>query len=370
MKSKFKDIDFRSKIEPVKKLCKKAENDTQKRKQLVAVLFIMAVVVLVVIIISTRSSESVVVVQNDFGTDIPPNGFFVKPEPEGINLSTPKEPLNSDDLFEKVVPTIDPEEQRKQQSIAEFKAKRSQVSQMKRAFINNTPTAIQTNYDIDNILQVQNMDKDFSSHQIPTTLTTLPVDLSRTLPMTEIIPVILVDEIKSELAGKVVRASIPQDVYSYHGKKILIPAGSTAIGKYEPLNKVGDTRLAINFYRIITPEGININLKGFASDAEGSEGLTGELDNKNLEKFSVAGLASMLQALAQLSVDTEDANQTAAANSLAQPMNEVIAQVISESINIAPTLRISKGTAFNIKFGSDIWFPQPINNVVNTVSLG
>ena len=45
MKSKFKDIDFRSKIEPVKKLCKKAENDTQKRKQLVAVLFIMAVVV-------------------------------------------------------------------------------------------------------------------------------------------------------------------------------------------------------------------------------------------------------------------------------------------------------------------------------------
>ena len=36
---------------------------------------------------------------------------------------------------------------------------------------------------------------------------------------------------------------------------------------------------------LITPEGININLKGFASDAEGSEGLTGELDNKNLEKF-------------------------------------------------------------------------------------
>jgi type IV secretory pathway VirB10-like protein len=159
-------------------------------------------------------------------------------------------------------------------------------------------------------------------------------------------------------------------VYGYHKRKILVPAGSTAIGRYKPLQKVGDTRLDIEFYRVLTPEGINIQLTGFASDSEGSQGLTGEIDNKNWEKFGVAGIAAGIQAAAQLSVDVNDNRERALADSVTQPIGEVITQVLSESINIAPTVRIQKGTMFFIKFQADIFFPpardkQVITQVIN-----
>jgi type IV secretory pathway VirB10-like protein len=99
----------------------------------------------------------------------------------------------------------------------------------------------------------------------------------------------------------------------------------------------------------------------FAVDQEGSQGITGDVDNKNLEKFGTSGIVAALQGAAQLSVDVEGDSQQAAADAIAAPLNEVVAQVLSSSINIAPTVRIRKGTQLNIKFKSDIWFPEPMN---------
>ncbi len=309
--------------------------------------------------------------QEDFVSDLPPKNFM--PAIAKEEVTTPNAeyaPLKAEEVFTPVTPEIDPATAKQQEEIKRFLKKRNNATRSNAGgFVVKYTEQNGANYSIENIDQYRNMDKDYSIQQIPTSLTSRPVDLSRTLPMTEIIPVILIDEIKSELAGEVVRAAIPQNVYAYHGRKILIPAGSTAIGRYKPLQKIGDTRLAIAFYRIVTPEGINIKLNGFASDQEGSEGLTGELDNKTKEKFGGAGIASLIQAMAQLSINVDNQQQKAAAGAVTQPLSEVITQVISQSINIAPTLRIPKGSTFNIKFASDIWFPEPVASVIETIAL-
>lgn len=311
------------------------------------------------------------IITKDFENDLPPPGFMPEIHREGVQspVHPPVQP-GADELFKKVEPVVDPLEVKRQEEVNNFLAARDASTHASAAgFVVTYPTKSGANYAIENIDQYRNMDKDYSAQKIPATITSKPVDLSRTLPMTETIPVILIDEIKSELAGEVVRATIPQDVYSYHGRHILIPAGSTAIGRYKPLQKIGDSRLAIAFYRVVTPEGINIKLSGFAADQEGSEGLTGEIDNKAKEKFGGAGIAALLQAMAQLSINVNSDQQKAAANSITQPLNEVMTQVISQSINIAPTLRIPKGSTFNIKFASDIWFPEPVTSVIDTVAL-
>lgn len=313
------------------------------------------------------------VVEEEF-TNLPPSNFI--PEPISTPPAEPpeKKDFKVEDVFAKLdtSPSIDEVLLRKQ--MKQFELERSSYKGLQKISINYPENGGEPDYSISNITQFQNMDKDYSRQGEPKTIPSYPVDLTRVLPITETVPVILLDEIKSELSGDVVRAKISQDVYGYHKRKILIPAGSTAIGRYKPLKKVGDTRLDIEFYRVLTPEGINIQLTGFAADSEGSQGLTGEIDNKNWEKFGVAGIAAGIQAASQLTVDVNDNQQQAVADSIAQPINEVITQVLSESINIAPTVRIQKGTMFFIKFQADIFFPpardrQILTEAVNDGSL-
>lgn len=308
---------------------------------------------------------------DDF-SNLPPQ-HFIPEKPVAMQAPAPKAPeYKVSDIFARVPlsPNISDLETEKEQR--NFAMERTSMKGLKKISITYPENGGEPDYSISNIPQFQNMDLDYSRQGEPKTVASYPVDLSRVLPITETVPVILLDEIKSELSGEVVRAKISQDVYGYHKRKILIPAGSTAIGRYEPLKKVGDTRLDIEFYRVLTPEGINIQLTGFAADQEGSQGLTGDIDNKNWEKFGVAGIIAGIQASAQLSVDVNDNNQQAVADAISRPMEEVVTQVISESINIAPTVRIKKGTMFFVKFRADIFFPpardrqiltEPLNNL-------
>lgn len=338
-------------------------SDRQIKMIFACVFGLVLLILLVVAVASSFTGKEQPVVNASFEEDLPPPGFFAD--------SQATTSFKAEDLFETITPAIDHAALKKKAAISQFERRRKQANSMVGAFVvDYDQEGGSSDYSVKNMAQTHNMDADFSAHKVPSILSTRPVDLSRTLPMTEIIPVILMDQIKSELPGKVVRALVPQDIYSYHGRRILVPSGSIAIGSYESLSKVGDSRLALNFYRIITPEGINIKLSGFAADSEGSEGLTGKLDNKNKEKFGSAAIASMIQAAAQLSVNVDDQTQKAAVDSISNPMNEIITSIISESINIAPTLEINKGTAFNIKFASDIWFPKPVNNIIETVPVG
>jgi type IV secretory pathway VirB10-like protein len=294
------------------------------------------------------------------------SGFVpqIEKEEKVATVATPKPvQLTPERLFKNIEPEVDPRVVRERAARKAFLARSNQglrqaSSIQKITYGDERLRMVNANYKFPHLF---NRGLDYSAHEEPKTTTSYPTDLSRVLPMTEVIPAILLDEIKSELAGEVVRVSIPQKVFSYHENNILIPQGTIAIGKYKPLSKVGDTRLDIEFYRMITPEGINIKIEGFAVDQEGSQGITGDVDNKNLEKFGTAGIVAALQGAAQLSVDVESDSQQAAADAIAAPLNEVVAQVLSSSINIAPTVRIRKGTQLNIKFKSDIWFPEPMN---------
>lgn len=323
----------------------------------------MCLLMFTVALFSAPTSD--VEIEDEF-TNLPPANFIPKPPAAPPVKEAEKPDFNVEDVFANVDtrPSEDVLELRRKQK--QFELERSSSKGFQRISIDYSGEGTEPDYSISNITQFQNMDKDYSRQGEPKTIPSYPVNLSRVLPITETVPVILLDEIKSELSGEVVRAKISQDVYGYHKRKILIPAGSTAIGRYEPLKKVGDSRLDIEFYRVLTPEGINIQLTGFAADSEGSQGLTGHIDNKNWEKFGVAGIAASIQAATQLSVDVNDNQQEAVADAIAEPIDEVITQVISESINIAPTVRIQKGTMFFIKFQADIFFPPARDKQVLT----
>lgn len=209
-----------------------------------------------------------------------------------------------------------------------------------------------------------NQDKDYSDHQEPKTTASYPVDLTRVITIDKVIPAVLINEIKSDVPSKMVKAQIEQDIYGSHGRKILIPMGSKAIGEYKQIDDRAARRMSISWYRIITPSGINIKLEGELSDAKGASGITGEVDRRVVDRYGMAFALSVFNAAAQLSVPVDDFRRRAAADSATREFSAVTGQLIRESLKVMPTIRIPQGTRINISPMQDIWFKEPRNNQI------
>lgn len=190
----------------------------------------------------------------------------------------------------------------------------------------------------------------------------------RIIPTSKIIPIILYDEIHSELASKTVRAQVEQDIVGHTGWNVLIPKGSWAIGRYQPLKKFGDTRLMIGWERLITPEGEDIPFQGAAENSKGEEGVGGRLDTRMMERYGVAFLLGSLNAGAQFSLDSEDRNNRALADALGNSVDDVIEESTRQGLQLAPILHIKRGTRLSIQPLADIFFPEGEKTLSSEVS--
>lgn len=180
-------------------------------------------------------------------------------------------------------------------------------------------------------------DKDFVG--VGKDVASFPVDLTRTITVDQMFSALLINDLRSDLGGQVV-AQISSPVYAAHGGLILIPAGSKAIGIYQPLVSVGDERLQLVWKRIITPSGISINVSaGESTDVMGRVGLTGEVDTRKSEKYRDALLVSLIP--------------------LSKAAGKISAGMMQEAAGIPPRITIKGGTRITINPTTDIWFKKP-----------
>lgn len=185
-----------------------------------------------------------------------------------------------------------------------------------------------------------------------------PVDLTRVLTADKNIDAILINNIDSSLGGKVI-AQIENNIYATQGRNILVPIGSKAIGYYQQLDKVGDSRLKIVWNRIITPKGVNIVMNAEMADAMGRSGIAGKIDSKFWDKYGLALLVSTVSALAQASANINvEQNRAIFINTYGKELSNLSAKILDEQINIKPTIRISAGRRILISPTQDIWFPN------------
>lgn len=168
---------------------------------------------------------------------------------------------------------------------------------------------------------------------------TFPVNLERTLTADRMIGALLINDLRSDLGGQVV-AQIESHIYAAHGGNILIPAGSKAIGKYDPIAVSGAERLAVAWTRIITPDGVNIDLaEAHSTDAMGRGGLTGVLDDRGGDRYNKALMASFIPLPAA---------------------EAIVAAQLKDGAEIKPRITIAGGTRIVINPTVDIWFKKPV----------
>ncbi len=202
------------------------------------------------------------------------------------------------------------------------------------------------------------------------------VKLNRTITADKMFSAILITAVNSHLKGKVL-AMIEDNIYASHGRNILIPQGSKAIGWYIPLKRLGKERLAISWTRIITPAGVNINLKALSADIMGRSGAIGDLDNRYFARYGLAlTISTASNAISYVALkntpsgdlSNEDTLKIDVIDDYKKDITSLTNEVLKEQLQIQPSINIDPGTRIFINPIADIWFSQPENNNIN-VSL-
>jgi len=194
--------------------------------------------------------------------------------------------------------------------------------------------------------------------------------MSRVVNVAKFIPALLENEINSELPGKVV-ATIEENVYGSHGRLVLIPGGSKAVGRYRPLGKQGERRIGIVWERIITyPDGIDIPLvDAEMSDAMGRSGITGDLDNRFMDRYGMALFVSVLGALAQTQIPVDNRAAGIAVDSIGNSSAALAKTILDKNIDLKPIVTIPQGSRITISAQRDVWFKPALDGKVEAVAL-
>lgn len=186
------------------------------------------------------------------------------------------------------------------------------------------------------------------------------------VPEGTLIPGILETAIISDLPGQI-RAIVSEDVYSFDGRRVLIPTGTRLIGEYQSDVTQGQKRIFVIWTRMLRDDGVSVRLNSIGADSLGRSGLTGRVDNKFRERFGAAILLSVVGGAASYLTgygseaavggsDEADRAAEIARTTIAQTFSDMASQVLGDSLKIPPTISVSQGERIFVFVRQDLDF--------------
>ena len=178
-------------------------------------------------------------------------------------------------------------------------------------------------------------------------------DLAHTAPQGTVIPAVLETAINSDLPG-FVRAVVSRDVRGFDGTTVLIPRGSKLVGQYRSGVALSQTRAFVVWSRVLTPDGVSIDIGSPGIDQLGRGGIEGETDTHFFERFGSAILLSVMGA--GLNALTERDTNTAIIIGSSQQASQVAAIALQKNIDIPVTIKVAQGTPLQVFVTRDLDF--------------
>jgi len=230
----------------------------------------------------------------------------------------------------------------------------------------------------DNIIQVKkNPINELKETQINVDATVI-TNSETTIAQGKMINAILETAINTEIQG-IVRAIVSRDVYGETGNKVLIPRGSRLYGSYSSTIQRGQARVQIGWTRLIRPDGVSLNINFTASDQFGRAGIPGDIDNRYSSVIANSLLTSILTvgtvAAAQRFLGNANQNATTTINQnqgitttttnatnqaiydVTRTIIDTVGEIITNTMNLNPVIRIPQGTKITVIVNSDIRVP-------------
>ena len=178
-------------------------------------------------------------------------------------------------------------------------------------------------------------------------------DLTHTAPQGTIIPAVLETAINSDLPG-FVRAVVSRDVRGFDGATVLIPRGSKLMGQYRSGVALSQTRAFVVWSRVLTPDGVSVDIGSPGTDQLGRAGIEGETDTHFFERFGSAILLSVMGA--GLNALSDNNANTAIIIGSSQQASQVASIALQKQIDIPPTIKVAQGTPLQVFVTRDLDF--------------
>jgi type IV secretion system protein VirB10 len=158
--------------------------------------------------------------------------------------------------------------------------------------------------------------------------------------------------------------TVTEPVYSFNGKRLLLPKGSKVLGKYD--TEPTTDRVYVVWDRIVTPTGIDVNMASPGVDNLGGSGHPGHYDAHWGNRIGAALLISLLSDAFKYEAAQHGPRQTTISNGVvtqtpfesntAQTMQNLANQAVQRSANRAATVTINQGTVVSIYVAKDVDF--------------
>lgn len=157
---------------------------------------------------------------------------------------------------------------------------------------------------------------------------------------------------------------VTEPVYSFNGHTLLLPKGSKLLGAYS--SKPHFNRMEVIWDRIITPTGIDVDMKSPGIDNLGGAGLPGHYDAHWAQRISSALLISMLSDAFKYEAAEHGPRNTTVGNGFvtqtpfesntAQTMQRLADLAVREAANRPPTVTLNQGTVIYVYVARDVDF--------------
>lgn len=216
---------------------------------------------------------------------------------------------------------------------------------------------------------------------------------------------VLETAVQSDLPG-MVRAVVTENVWSFDGRRVLIPSGSRLVGEYRSGIAQGQTRVFVVWTRLLRSDGVSVQLGSNGTDDLGRAGNAGFVDNHYVERFGSAIMLSLVGGAAQFlsgygqnynntgngsTITTTDPvtgvvtqtqtgvnqNQMAlqarqiAAQNVSQTLTNIAQEALKNSINIPPTIYLDQGSKIIVFVRRDLdfsaFYPDPVKEALQEI---
>lgn len=165
----------------------------------------------------------------------------------------------------------------------------------------------------------------------------------------------LLTGLNSDLPGMVV-AQVTEPVFdTVTGRTVLIPQGSRLIGSYDSVVAFGQSRALLVWQRIILPDGSSVQIDNLpATDAAGYAGLSDKVDFHSWRLLKGVALSTLLGVGTQLSIGGDSDLVRAIRESTQQSASQAGQQIVTEQLNVQPTIRVRPGWPLRVIVHKDI----------------
>lgn len=174
------------------------------------------------------------------------------------------------------------------------------------------------------------------------------------LPKGSFLDCTLETAIDSTLPG-MVSCVLAVDTFGLDGRVVLLERGTKLIGETRPEVRTGQRRVFVLWHEARTPTGVVATLASPGTDALGRSGVTGSVDMHSSERFGAALLLSIVDsAAATAAASQQDSGATVVISP--QGSQDVLAEVVRQTGDIPPTIRVPPGARLQVYVARNVDF--------------